>query len=73
MNLEFGCGDTPRKPKYFGVDVRDLPNVKYICNAWEIDQHVEENSIENIYSRHFMEHLTYNFIDNCYFLIFYIC
>jgi predicted SAM-dependent methyltransferase len=59
FGLEFGCGETPRKKDFFGVDVRPGPTVKYLCNAWEIDQHVSPNSVDAIFSRHFFEHLTF--------------
>jgi len=59
IGLEFGCGNKPRKPEYLGVDIRSLPNVTYVCNAWEIHQHVKFNTIDNIFSRHFFEHLTF--------------
>lgn len=47
------------RPDFAGVDVRPLPTVKYVCNAWEIDQHVDEQSVDEIFSRHFFEHLTF--------------
>jgi len=57
--LEFGCGDAPRRPDLLGVDIRALPTVAYVCNAWEIDQHVAPSSMDEIFSRHFFEHLTF--------------
>ena len=63
IGLEFGCGETPAKPEYLGVDIRDFPNVKYICNAWEIAEHVGAESINDIYSKHFLEHLTFYDVD----------
>lgn len=57
--LEFGCGNEPRKPEFDGVDIRPFPNVKYVCNAWEIANHVVGGSIPYVYSRHFFEHLTF--------------
>ncbi|HHT49394.1 MAG TPA: methyltransferase domain-containing protein [Firmicutes bacterium] len=56
--LEFGCGEKLREG-YIGVDIRPLPNVKYVCNAWEIVDYVQPESVDAIYSRHFLEHLTY--------------
>ena len=61
--LEFGCGDNPTKPEFKGVDVRSLPNVSYVCNAWEISDHVPESSVDEIFSRHFFEHLTFEQAD----------
>lgn len=62
MKLEFGCGPSLTKG-YVGVDIRKLPGIEYICNAWEIDQHVDPESVEAIRSRHFLEHLTYPQVD----------
>lgn len=59
MKLEFGSGESPTKQGFLTVDVRDLPGVDYVCNAWEIDKHVDENSVDEIFSRHFFEHLTF--------------
>ena len=59
QKLEFGCGDRKLKPGFVGVDIRQFPNVKYVCNAWEIGDYVAPNTVEAIYSRHFFEHLTF--------------
>jgi 2-polyprenyl-3-methyl-5-hydroxy-6-metoxy-1,4-benzoquinol methylase/predicted SAM-dependent methyltransferase len=59
LRLDFGCGEAKPKPGYAGVDVRPLPGIRYICNAWEITEHVAPGSVSAIYSRHFLEHLTF--------------
>lgn len=59
MKLEFGAGETPTKTGFLTVDVRDLPGVNYVCNAWDIDKHVQPNTVDEIFSRHFFEHLTF--------------
>lgn len=70
MKIEFGCGEDPQFSDWKTCDIRDLPGIDYVCNAWEIDQHVEENTVEHITSRHFLEHLTYRqgkaYADACY-------
>jgi len=58
MKLDIGCGDHPRAG-YTGVDCRALPGVEIVCPAWDILSHVAEGSVEAIYSRHMLEHLTY--------------
>jgi len=63
VNIEFGCGDKPRQG-FLGCDIRPLPGVTYVCNAWEIADHVNRNSVSHIYSRHFFEHLTFEQADN---------
>jgi len=61
MKIEFGCGDKPMREGFKTCDIRDLPGVDFACPAWEIDEHVEDNSVDEIFSRHFFEHL--NFIE----------
>ena len=53
--LNVGCG---RKPKegYFGCDIRPLDTVDVVCRAWEVPEHCAD--LEEIYSRHMLEHLT---------------
>ena len=59
MKIEFGGGNNPRQPTYVQVDIRKLNESTLDCNSWEIQQHVAPNSVTDIYSRHFFEHLTY--------------
>jgi len=59
MKIEFGCGDKVKKG-FVGCDVRPNPAIKYVCNCWEIDQYVEKDSVDEIFSRHMFEHLTFN-------------
>lgn len=59
QKLDFGCGRKKPLPGFVGADIRPFPWVKYVCNAWEIDKHVPPDSISEIYSRHFFEHLTF--------------
>ncbi len=54
MKIEFGAGESPEYPKYKKCDIRDLDGIDFVCNAWEIDSHVEENTVDHIYSRHFL-------------------
>jgi len=56
--LEFGCGPS-LSVGFDGVDIRWFRGVKYICNSWEIDKYVKGESVSEIYSRHFLEHLTF--------------
>jgi|TARA_Y100000593_G_scaffold3662_1_gene7224 predicted SAM-dependent methyltransferase len=58
MKIEFGCGAKLRRG-YIGCDVRALSGVEYVCPCWEIHNHVQSNSVEEIYSRHMFEHLTF--------------
>lgn len=58
LRLDVGCGDRPRAG-HVGVDLRPLPGVRYVCNAWELPQHLAAHSVTSIHSRHFFEHLTF--------------
>ena len=60
MQLEFGGGETPRQKTYTQVDVRKLNDNTIVCNAWDIEKHVKKNTVTDIYSRHFFEHLTHD-------------
>lgn len=59
MKIEFGCGAKSTKPGFKTCDIRNLPGVDFVCPAWKIESYVERNSVEEIYSRHFFEHLTF--------------
>ena len=59
MKIEFGCGETPTKKGFKTCDIRNVPGVDFVCTAWDIDKHVQENSVDEIFSRHFFEHLTF--------------
>jgi len=59
MKIEFGCGANPTKEGFLTCDIRDLPGIDFVCPAWEIIDQVEPNSVDEIFSRHFLEHLTF--------------
>lgn len=59
MKIEFGSGQSPTKEGFKTCDIRDVPGVDFVCPAWEINKLVEPNSVQEIFSRHFFEHLTF--------------
>lgn len=59
MKIEFGGGNNPIKPDYLQVDIRKINDSTIVCNAWEITQHIKTESVTDIFSRHFFEHLTH--------------
>jgi predicted SAM-dependent methyltransferase len=59
MKIEFGCGHKPLKPGFSGCDTRETPSTRWVCDAWQIVDHVEAERVDEIYSRHFFEHLTF--------------
>lgn len=60
IKLELGCADRPQKPDFVGCDIRQVGDVQIVCAAWELRDHVEPNTIEEIYNRHMFEHLTFH-------------
>ena len=59
MKIEFGCGETPTKKNFKTCDIRNVPGVDFVCPAWDIEQHVQPNTVDEIFSRHFFEHVTF--------------
>ena len=59
MKIEFGAGETPTKKDFLQQDIRDVKGIDFVCAAWDIDKHVPHSSVEEIFSRHFFEHLTF--------------
>lgn len=59
MKIEFGCGNNPTKNEFKTCDIRNIKGIDFVCPAWEIDKLVGENSVDEIFSRHFFEHLTF--------------
>lgn len=53
--LYCGCGED-RRNGYLHCDVRKLPGLNFICNAWEVSKYVRK--LTDIYTRHMLEHLT---------------
>lgn len=58
VRLNVGCGDT-RLPGYTGVDVRACRGADHVRPAWDLSP-FEAASVEEIYSRHMLEHLDPN-------------
>lgn len=63
MKIEIGGGETPKKHGYKICDIRCLKNVDFCCNAIELDKYIPQNTVTNVYARHFMEHLTFRETD----------
>lgn len=59
LKIEFGCGANPTKEGFKTCDIRDLPGVDIVCSALDIDQHIAADTVDEIWSRHFFEHLTF--------------
>ncbi len=59
MKLEVGGGEKPIRPHWKQCDIRNLPTVDFCCNALDIKKQIPNNTVEIIYSRHFLEHMTF--------------
>ena len=59
MNIEFGCGHRAPRDGFLGCDTRQTPTTAWVCDAWDITRFVRPDSVGEIYSRHFFEHLTF--------------
>jgi 2-polyprenyl-3-methyl-5-hydroxy-6-metoxy-1,4-benzoquinol methylase len=55
-----GCGDK-RREGYLGCDIRALPTVDLVSKAWQLSWYCRD--LEEIYSRHMLEHLTYGEVE----------
>jgi predicted SAM-dependent methyltransferase len=55
VKLDLGCGQSP-KEGFEGVDLH-APDVKYRVDLWKFPFPWEDNSVDELYSSHFVEHL----------------
>jgi len=55
-----GCG-SDRREGYVHCDVRPLPQVEIVCEAWELDRFFQDGKA--IYSRHTLEHLRFEEVE----------
>jgi hypothetical protein len=53
--VNVGCGDRVRDG-YIGCDVRALPHIQIVCDAWNLSRHA--SNLAEVYTRHMVEHLT---------------
>lgn len=57
IRVELGCGNNKRIKDSIGVDLLDFPGVDYVFDLNKGMPFFESNSIDEIYSHHFLEHL----------------
>jgi predicted SAM-dependent methyltransferase len=55
IRVEVGTGQRPKRG-FIHCDIQKLSGVDHVCKAWEIP--FDDVSIDEIYSRHMLEHLT---------------
>jgi len=56
-SLELGCGPHKRNPDAVGVDALDYPGVDVVADALEYLRGLPDESVSQIYSEHFLEHI----------------
>lgn len=57
MKLDIGCG-VRKQAGYVGVDIRPFDGVDHVFDAGTQVWPFEDNSVEEVYASHFVEHLT---------------
>lgn len=57
MKLDLGCGPN-KKEGFIGIDCIDFKGVDHVLNAGKDRFPFEDNTVDEIHSSHFMEHLT---------------
>lgn len=57
IKLNIGCGNSKIVEDFRGLDVRSTPITEYVTPAYDLSL-FEDESIDAIYSRHTLEHLT---------------
>jgi len=57
IKLDIGCGKW-KKPGFTGVDIVKLDGVDIVCNLEKEKLPLEDNSVNEIYTRYFLEHVS---------------
>jgi len=58
IRLDIGCGTNKRKDgEWIGVDTIDFPDVDVVSDALTYLKTLEDNSVEEMFASHFLEHL----------------
>jgi len=56
LRIDLGCGQN-KKEGYLGVDILPLPGVDYIIDIENGFDFLDDNSVDEYYSSHFLEHI----------------
>jgi SAM-dependent methyltransferase len=72
IKLDIGCGRF-KKTGYYGVDMLDLPGVDYVVDLRKEKLPFGDNSVDVVYSSHFLEHLEIENIAKVLEEIFRVC
>jgi len=55
--LDLGSGRLKRQPNWIGIDMLDFDNVDIVGNVYEVIKSFPDNSVDEIHSFHFFEHI----------------
>lgn len=56
LKIDLGCG-TNKKEGFMGMDVLPLPDVDYVINLEEGFSFIENDTVDEFYTSHFLEHI----------------
>lgn len=70
IKLDLGCGQSKTSPDFIGVDFVKVPGVDVVHDLTKFPYPFKDNSVTEIFSSHFVEHLDgferAKFMDECY-------
>ena len=66
LKVELGGGETPlmKANGYKNIDVRPLDTVDIVSDVSSLNNHLQPHSVKAIFSRHFLEHLTFDELES---------
>lgn len=59
VKLDLGCGKTKHDIDYIGVDKNKYDGVNLVTDLRFVNLPFEDNTVDEVYSSHFLEHLTF--------------
>ena len=57
ITLDIGCGANKKISTNIGIDMLDLPGVDIVGDVLNITNELKENTVDEIYTSHFLEHI----------------
>lgn len=58
VKLDIGSGGNKISPEHIGIDMYKMKGVDVVCNVGKEKLPYKDNSVDEIYASHFLEHLT---------------
>lgn len=64
LKLDIGCGELGPEGDFVGVDIRPVhPRIAILSDTWSLGEFLPSNSVNEIFSRHTLEHITFPQLD----------